>query len=116
VLGLVSSKTPELDSLDQLKRRTEEATRYIDFDRSSDHPAMRLCGDDAQHAGRHKRRSLNEGDLTSGWTNNTIGISAATTGLGYLVIMCASLCLGKADYRDPSLAGVLPPPWRDRPG
>ena len=33
VLGLVSSKTPALESLDTLKRRTDEATRYIDLDR-----------------------------------------------------------------------------------
>jgi 5-methyltetrahydropteroyltriglutamate--homocysteine methyltransferase len=30
VLGLVSSKTPALEKLDTLKRRTEEAARYID--------------------------------------------------------------------------------------
>jgi 5-methyltetrahydropteroyltriglutamate--homocysteine methyltransferase len=33
VLGLVSSKTPVLESLDELERRTETATRYIDLDR-----------------------------------------------------------------------------------
>lgn len=33
VLGLISSKTPVLESLDVLKKRTEEATRYIDLDR-----------------------------------------------------------------------------------
>jgi 5-methyltetrahydropteroyltriglutamate--homocysteine methyltransferase len=33
VLGLVSSKTPELEKLDALKRRTEEAARYIDASR-----------------------------------------------------------------------------------
>jgi len=31
VLGLISSKTPVLESLDDLRRRVEEATRYIDF-------------------------------------------------------------------------------------
>jgi 5-methyltetrahydropteroyltriglutamate--homocysteine methyltransferase len=30
VLGLVSSKTPVLEKIDELKRRTEEAARYID--------------------------------------------------------------------------------------
>ena len=30
VLGLVSSKTPQLESMDLLKRRVEEASRYID--------------------------------------------------------------------------------------
>jgi len=33
VLGLISTKTPVLESLDALKRRTEEATRYIGLDR-----------------------------------------------------------------------------------
>ena len=41
VLGLVSSKTPELESLDMLKRRTEEAMRYIDLDRLAISPQ---CG------------------------------------------------------------------------
>jgi 5-methyltetrahydropteroyltriglutamate--homocysteine methyltransferase len=41
VLGLVSSKTPVLESLDVLKRRTEEATRYIDLDRLAISPQ---CG------------------------------------------------------------------------
>jgi len=33
VLGLVSSKTPVLESVDALKRRAEEASRYVDLDR-----------------------------------------------------------------------------------
>ena len=33
VLGVISSKTPVLESLDALKRRVDEATRYIDLDR-----------------------------------------------------------------------------------
>lgn len=33
VLGLISSKTPALESIDDLRRRTEEATRHIDRDR-----------------------------------------------------------------------------------
>jgi len=33
VLGLISTKTPVLESLDVLKRRTEEAAQYIDLDR-----------------------------------------------------------------------------------
>jgi 5-methyltetrahydropteroyltriglutamate--homocysteine methyltransferase len=33
VLGLVSSKTPALEDIDTLKRRTDEASRYIDLDR-----------------------------------------------------------------------------------
>ena len=33
VLGLISSKTAALESLDTLKRRVEEATRHIDLDR-----------------------------------------------------------------------------------
>jgi 5-methyltetrahydropteroyltriglutamate--homocysteine methyltransferase len=33
VLGLISTKSPLLESLDALKQRTEEATRYVDFER-----------------------------------------------------------------------------------
>ena len=33
MLGLVSTKTPVLESLDTLKRRTGEATQFIDLDR-----------------------------------------------------------------------------------
>lgn len=33
VLGVVSSKTPELETVEHLKRRTDEAARYIDLDR-----------------------------------------------------------------------------------
>jgi 5-methyltetrahydropteroyltriglutamate--homocysteine methyltransferase len=32
VLGLVTSKRPELESRDMLKRRLEEASRYIDIE------------------------------------------------------------------------------------
>jgi 5-methyltetrahydropteroyltriglutamate--homocysteine methyltransferase len=41
VLGLISSKTPVLENLDTLKRRTEEATCYIDLDRLAISPQ---CG------------------------------------------------------------------------
>jgi 5-methyltetrahydropteroyltriglutamate--homocysteine methyltransferase len=41
VLGLVSSKTPVLESLDGLKRRVDEATQYIDLDRLAVSPQ---CG------------------------------------------------------------------------
>lgn len=33
VLGLVTTKTPELESKDMLKRRVEEAAKYVDIDR-----------------------------------------------------------------------------------
>jgi 5-methyltetrahydropteroyltriglutamate--homocysteine methyltransferase len=41
VLGLVSSKTPELEKLESLKRRTEEAAKYIDASRLAISPQ---CG------------------------------------------------------------------------
>lgn len=41
VLGLISTKTPVLEKLDVLKRRTEEATKYIDLDRLAISPQ---CG------------------------------------------------------------------------
>jgi len=48
VLGLVSSKTPALESLDALRRRTEEAARYIDLDRLAISPQ---CGFASSAAG-----------------------------------------------------------------
>ena len=41
VLGLVSSKTPALESNDLLKRRTDEAARYVDATRLAISPQ---CG------------------------------------------------------------------------
>ena len=41
VLGLISSKTPVLEGVDQLKRRVEEATNHIDLDRLAISPQ---CG------------------------------------------------------------------------
>jgi 5-methyltetrahydropteroyltriglutamate--homocysteine methyltransferase len=41
VLGLISSKLPALESLDVLKRRTDEATKFIDLDRLAISPQ---CG------------------------------------------------------------------------
>ena len=41
VLGLVSSKTPVLEKLDSLKRRTDEASRYLSLDRLAISPQ---CG------------------------------------------------------------------------
>ncbi len=41
VLGLVSSKTPQLESLDVLKHRTEEASRYVSAERLAISPQ---CG------------------------------------------------------------------------
>jgi len=41
VLGLISSKIPKLESLDVLKRRVHEASRYIDLDRLAISPQ---CG------------------------------------------------------------------------
>jgi 5-methyltetrahydropteroyltriglutamate--homocysteine methyltransferase len=33
VLGLISTKTPELETIDDLRRRSDEAARFIDLDR-----------------------------------------------------------------------------------
>ena len=41
VLGLVSSKTPALESMDLLQRRAEEAGKHIDLDRLAISPQ---CG------------------------------------------------------------------------
>jgi 5-methyltetrahydropteroyltriglutamate--homocysteine methyltransferase len=48
VLGLISSKTPELESLDLLRRRAEGAGRYIDLDRLAISPQ---CGFASSAAG-----------------------------------------------------------------
>ena len=48
VLGLVSSKTPALETVDGLRRRTEEAARYIDLDRLAISPQ---CGFASSAAG-----------------------------------------------------------------
>jgi 5-methyltetrahydropteroyltriglutamate--homocysteine methyltransferase len=48
VLGLVSSKTPALEDLDTLKRRVEEATKYIALDRLAISPQ---CGFASSAAG-----------------------------------------------------------------
>ena len=48
VLGLVSSKTPALESLDSLQRRTEEAAGHIDLDRLAISPQ---CGFASSAAG-----------------------------------------------------------------
>jgi 5-methyltetrahydropteroyltriglutamate--homocysteine methyltransferase len=41
VLGLVSSKTPELERMDTLKKRTQEAAKYVDVARLAISPQ---CG------------------------------------------------------------------------
>ena len=41
VLGLVSSKTPALESIDTLQRRTEEAAKHVDLSRLAISPQ---CG------------------------------------------------------------------------
>jgi 5-methyltetrahydropteroyltriglutamate--homocysteine methyltransferase len=41
VLGLVSTKTPILEHLEALRRRVEEAARYVDIDRLAVSPQ---CG------------------------------------------------------------------------
>jgi 5-methyltetrahydropteroyltriglutamate--homocysteine methyltransferase len=48
VLGLVSSKTPVLEGIDTLRRRTEEAARFIDLDRLAVSPQ---CGFASSAAG-----------------------------------------------------------------
>lgn len=58
VLSLISNKTPVLENLDGLKRRTEEATRYIDLARLAIGPQ---CGFAATVAGN----PLTEADETA---------------------------------------------------
>lgn len=48
VLGLVTSKTPELESKDDLKRRIDEAAQYVDMERLCLSPQ---CGFSSTHHG-----------------------------------------------------------------
>ena len=53
VLGLVTSKTGILEKKDDIKRRIDEASKYVDLDQLCLSPAMRLRLDrGGQHAGR----------------------------------------------------------------
>ena len=52
VLGLVASKVNELETAELLKRRIEEASRYIKLDQLGSEPAMRLL----HQRGRAHRR------------------------------------------------------------
>ena len=48
VLGLVSTKTPELESMDLLKKRIQEASRHVPLDRLSVSPQ---CGFSSNYLG-----------------------------------------------------------------
>jgi 5-methyltetrahydropteroyltriglutamate--homocysteine methyltransferase len=62
VLGLISSKTPVLESLEDLKRRTEEATQFIDLDRLAISPqcgfASTVAGNPVTEADQRKKLEL----------------------------------------------------------
>jgi 5-methyltetrahydropteroyltriglutamate--homocysteine methyltransferase len=62
VLGLISSKTPVLEPLDELKRRTEEATQYIDLDRLAISPqcgfASTVAGNPVTEADERRKLEL----------------------------------------------------------
>jgi 5-methyltetrahydropteroyltriglutamate--homocysteine methyltransferase len=50
VLGLVSSKVPELESKDQLKKRIEQATKYVSLEHLCLSPQ---CGFSSTHHGNN---------------------------------------------------------------
>lgn len=62
VLGLVSSKVPTLETLDDLKRRTKEASQFIDLDRLAISPqcgfASTVAGNPVTEADERKKLSL----------------------------------------------------------
>jgi 5-methyltetrahydropteroyltriglutamate--homocysteine methyltransferase len=62
VLGLISTKTPVLESLDMLKRRTEDAARYIDLDRLAISPqcgfASTVAGNPVSEADEREKLAL----------------------------------------------------------
>jgi 5-methyltetrahydropteroyltriglutamate--homocysteine methyltransferase len=62
VLGLISSKTPELESLDTLERRIEEATQFIALDRLAISPqcgfASTVAGNPVTQADQRRKLEL----------------------------------------------------------
>jgi 5-methyltetrahydropteroyltriglutamate--homocysteine methyltransferase len=62
VLGVISSKTPALESLDALKRRLDEATRHIDLDRLAIGPqcgfASTVAGNPITEADQRRKLAL----------------------------------------------------------
>ncbi|HKS84950.1 MAG TPA: 5-methyltetrahydropteroyltriglutamate--homocysteine S-methyltransferase [Pseudolabrys sp.] len=62
VLGVISSKTPVLESLDALKRRLDEATRHIDLDRLAIGPqcgfASTVAGNPVAEADERRKLTL----------------------------------------------------------
>jgi 5-methyltetrahydropteroyltriglutamate--homocysteine methyltransferase len=58
VLGLVSSKTPVLESKDEIKRRIDEAARHVDLDRLALSPQCGFSsgGGSGQTVGRDDER------------------------------------------------------------
>jgi 5-methyltetrahydropteroyltriglutamate--homocysteine methyltransferase len=62
VLGVISSKTPVLESLDTLKQRLDEATRYIDLDRLAIGPqcgfASTVAGNPVTEADERRKLAL----------------------------------------------------------
>jgi 5-methyltetrahydropteroyltriglutamate--homocysteine methyltransferase len=67
VLGLVSSKVPDLESVDTLRQRTEAAAKYIDLDRLAIGPQ---CGFASSVAGN----PLSEADQ---WAKFRVLVEAA---------------------------------------
>lgn len=71
VLGLISSKTPVLETLDDLKRRTEEATQFIDLDRLAISPqcgfASTVAGNPVTEADERKKLELEVRAATAIW-------------------------------------------------
>jgi 5-methyltetrahydropteroyltriglutamate--homocysteine methyltransferase len=62
VLGLISSKTPVLETLDDLKRRTDEAAQFIDIDRLAISPqcgfASTVAGNPVTEADERRKLEL----------------------------------------------------------
>jgi 5-methyltetrahydropteroyltriglutamate--homocysteine methyltransferase len=72
VLGLVSSKTPELEKMDLLKKRTGEAARYIDSARLAISPqcgfASTMGGNPVTEADERAKLKLCVDAATEIWT------------------------------------------------
>ena len=72
VLGLISTKTPVLESLIDLRRRADEAARYIEFDRLAISPqcgfASTVAGNPVTEADERAKLALVVQAADSIWT------------------------------------------------
>ena len=79
VLGLVSTKTPVLETLDELQRRTDEAAKFIDLRPPRHRPAVRLCLHRRRQSADRGRRARQARSARRG-RPYPLGLSTASAG------------------------------------